>query len=167
MIKIEGYLTQQKLEDTLKQIIPKEDWLGREVRVPDTRMRWDMSFRLHNKTYVVEFDGYQHYQSISSIENDEKKDNIATELSFKTIRIPYFVQLTTQTLHHYFGIEGNIDQDFPHGFIDKKAYLPACYCKLGYARYEDELDKLPTNIVNDIKESLENWCKVKDRRFVY
>ena len=40
---IEGYLTQAKLEYALHQIVGKNCWQGREVRLPIGRRRWDMS----------------------------------------------------------------------------------------------------------------------------
>ncbi len=56
MVTIEGYLVQKKLEAALKQLVGDENWCGHELRVPDSRWRWDMAYRLQGQTTVVEFD---------------------------------------------------------------------------------------------------------------
>ena len=45
------------------------------------------------------------------------------------MRFPYWVQLDSTTLWHYFGLEAEIEQSFPHGFITTKLF-PASFCVL-------------------------------------
>ena len=107
MINIDGYLTQQKLLEVFKNIFNEIDT---EVKVPNTRYRWDILIKDINT--IVEFDGYGHYCKSSTIMNDIRKDKIANNLKYKIVRIPYFVQLTTQTFQYYFNKCVNINQSY-------------------------------------------------------
>lgn len=153
IVTIEGYLVQDKLERALREIVGANSWRGREVRLPVGRRRWDMSYELDGQVTVVEFDGDEHYRNTLKIKADEEKDNIATEHGYRVIRIPYWVQLTTETLRHYFDLEATIHQDFPHGFITTKVF-PASYCELGLSRFERELESLPSSVRNAVIHSL-------------
>ena len=153
VIVIEGYLIQSKLEAALKSLIG-DGWIGRELRVGDTRRSWDMAYRLDGATTVVEFDGDEHYRNALKIKVDREKDEIAAGLSYAVVRVPYWVQLTTDTLKHYFGLEGVIEQSFPHGFIATKIF-PASFCGLGVERFRGELEALPATVKNAVIQSLE------------
>jgi len=165
MIEIEGYLIQSKLETALQQIVGSKNWKGREIRVPGTRRRWDMAFELNNKTTVVEFDGDTHYWNSLRIKVDQEKDQAAYDLGYLVVRFPYWVQLTTGTLAHYFGLHESIEQDFPHGFISTKIF-PASYSELGIQRFERELSELPPSVKNDVLLSLQNQIDTHGLAFV-
>ena len=152
-IVIEGYLVQSKLEHALQAIVGAGNWKGREVRLPTGRWRWDMSCQAGDRAMVVEFDGDEHYRNTLKIQVDEQKDRIAAEYGYHVVRIPYWVQLTTETLLHYFGLSANIHQDFPHGFITTKVF-PASFCELGILRFEQELYSLPASVREAVVLSL-------------
>jgi len=63
----------------------------------------------------------------------------------RLVRIPYWVQLDSMMARHWFGLEANIEQSFPHGFITTKLF-PASFCELGVARFRRELDALPAQV---------------------
>ncbi len=154
MIKIEGYLTQTKLAEALKQIIGTACWIGEEFPVPGTRRRWDMAYKsINNDTVVVEFDGDSHYRDSLVIRADKEKDEIAKKLGYITIRIPYWVQLTKITAHYYFNVDVDIDQNFPHGFIKTKIF-PASFCKMGLERFGIEFRLLPAQVQREVIKSL-------------
>lgn len=155
-VEIEGFLTEKKLVEALKSIIPKEDWIGTQIRVGCTLKRWDMSFKIQDQIYNVEFDGYRHYRDIAQIRTDKFKDDIAKDLNQKVIRIPYWVQLTTKTLKHYFGIDYPIQQNFPHGFISEEAMLPIDYSEAGIERFSFELSSLPKEVQIEIIDNLKS-----------
>jgi very-short-patch-repair endonuclease len=157
-ITIEGYLVQAKLEDALRKIVGNDCWRGREIRLPVGRRRWDMSYEIDGKVTVVEFDGDEHYRNTLKIKIDEEKDQVATELGFRVVRIPYWVQLTKATLRHYFNLTAEIKQDFPHGFITTKVF-PASFCELGVTRFERELISLPVEVRDAVITSLRDRCK--------
>ena len=154
---IESYLTQQKLEEILKN----EDslvFLEKEFPVPGTRLRFDFLVRFKDSqtTIAVEFNGYQHYTDAKAIHRDAKKHLIAREQGFVLVNIPYFVQMTNESFEHYFGCKPLTDiiQNYPHGFIDNKAVLPANFCEVGVDRFGNELFLLPDPIKNQVWKSL-------------
>lgn len=146
-VTIDSYLTQKKLEKALKEIVGPEAWLGRESLVAEgSKFRWDMTYwELNQNKVIVEFDGDGHYRDSLQIKRDHLKNEIAKTQKALVIRIPYWVQLTTETLAFYTDLEANVIQDFPHGFITTK-YFPASFCELGIRRFRTELDKLPQKI---------------------
>ena len=152
-VKIEGHLLQSKLEEALAKIVGKRAWLGREFKVPGTRLRWDMAYEIDGGVVVVEFDGEAHYRDPLRIKKDLLKDEIAKQYNYTTIRIPYWVQLNNQTLKYYFGLKANIMQDFPHGFITTK-HFPASFCELGVKRFKKEYEELPVRVRNAVRKSL-------------
>jgi hypothetical protein len=93
---------------------------------------------------IVEFDGYLHYTKSKTILDDSNKDKIFSHLGYKIIRIPYFVQLDKRVMHKLFGdfVLDSFDYvDYPHGFIDSKAVLPADFCSLGVQRFKSDLER--------------------------
>ena len=164
-ISIEGYLVQSKLESAIKQIVG-DGWRGRELRVPGTKRRWDMAYEMDRKTTVIEFDGDEHFWNSLKIKVDREKDKIAADVGYTVVRIPYWVQLTTETLKFYFGLEAEIEQSFPHGFISKKALLPASYCELGIDRFRNEIKALPSTVRNAVIASLQDRIKEHGMEYV-
>jgi len=155
-ITIDGYLVERKLQDAMKEIVGAENWIGTQVQIDENgvrRFRWDMGFKLGDVTTYVEFDGHLHYQRPENIRRDKCKDKILQDREIKTVRIPYWVQLTTETLCHYFGIEKPIDQDFPHGFIKTKEF-PSSFCEMGIERFKKEIGSLPEGVRAAVISSL-------------
>jgi len=159
---IESYLTQQKLKIILENNFKI---LNEEFRVENTRMHWDFLCEINNQICVVEFDGDLHYRDSLLIMRDRKKDTIAAKLNYKTIRIPYWVQLNNVTSKFFFGIECNIKQDFNHGFIKTKVF-PASFCQLGLERFENEYLKYPNEIQLQTQQSLRDRINEYGEEFV-
>ena len=153
-VRIEGYLVQAKLEDALAAIVGAVAWRGKEIQVASGRRhRWDMVYEGAMGNVAVEFDGDEHYRHTLKIKIDREKDDLARIGGYRVVRIPYWVQLTSETLKHYFGLDADIIQDFPHGFITTKVF-PASYCEMGIARFKREIDALPTSVRLAVKTSL-------------
>ena len=154
---VEGYLTQQKLEEILKN---EESlvFFEREFPVPGTKMHFDfvVGFKNSKTVFAVEFNGYQHYTDAKTVHRDARKHLIAEEQGFVLVNIPYFVQMTNESFAYYFGGRPVTDivQNYPHGFIDKKAVLPANFCEVGVDRFGTELFLLPDSIKNQVWNSL-------------
>lgn len=156
-VHVEGYLTEKKLHDALKDLIPSRDWLGCQVGLDETglrRFKWDFGYVQNGQKVYIEFDGYLHYQNPPQISRDKRKDKLASERGIRTVRIPYFVQLTTITLRHFFDIDAQVNQEFQHGFITSTDY-PSSFCELGQTRFLAELRSLPDMVCSDILKSLE------------
>lgn len=151
-ITIDGYLTQKKLAAALAEIVG-DDWLGSELKLPNARRRWDMAYCRKDQTTVVEYDGDAHYRDPLKIKIDAEKDAVAHSLGYRVVRIPYWIQLDTKTLSHYFGLSAVVDQNFPHGFITTKLY-PASFCEMGISRFRSDLEYLPTTVYDAVIRSL-------------
>jgi len=153
-VQVDGYLLQNKLEKALATIVGDVAWQGREVQViPGRRERWDMVYEGTRGKVAVEFDGDKHYRDTLQIRKDREKDEWANLGGYRVVRVPYWVQLTSETLEYYFGLEAEIIQNFPHGFITTKVF-PASFCELGIARFERELNSLPNAVRRSVISSL-------------
>jgi len=156
-MRVSGYLTQRKLEQLLKEI-SGEAWLGKELRLPNSRRRWDMAFKRGSTIFVVEYDGDEHCRNSLKIKTDIEKDETAKKLGYKVVRVPYWIQIDSEMLEHYFGIKNEIEQDFPHGFISTKVF-PASFCEKGIERFQTELVSLPSTVKNNVLQSLREKAK--------
>jgi len=154
-IIIQGYLTASKLADALRQVVGAGNWLGGELTLPGSRKRWDMGFRREQSVIVVEYDGDEHYCNTLKIKVDREKDALAAKQGWRTVRFPYWVQLDTQTLLHYFGLSAAVETSFAHGFITTK-WFPASFCEMGIDRFEQELEALPSTIRQAVLQSLQD-----------
>jgi len=131
----------------------------RDRTVPDSNCRFRPDFRLEKEKLIIEFDGYGHYTNPTTIINDLKKDEIYSNLGFKVIRFPYFIQLNEKTIFDLLSLKIKIKQIYPHGFIDKKAPLPACFCELGIEKFLKDLEKfhyLKKDIIKSLKEKCDS-----------
>jgi hypothetical protein len=115
---------------------------------------------------AVEFDGESHYRDPMRIRADREKDSIAIANGYKTVRIPYWLQLSNETLKFFFGLDLPIEQLYPHGFIDKKAALPASFCQLGYERFVRELERLPAAVRISVFHSLDQKVSEYGKEYV-
>jgi hypothetical protein len=139
-ITVEGYLTEPKLVDVLKTL-SGDDWRGGQLKLPNSRRRWDCAFQGSDCIVAVEYDGERHYINSLKIKADREKNALAAKHGIKVVRFPYWIQLTSETLSHYLGLTAKITQDFPHGFITTEWY-PASFCELGVERFQSELARI-------------------------
>jgi hypothetical protein len=163
-IAITGYLTESKLAEALRQLVP-DGWLGHEVAMPGGRQRWDMAYQRDGRIIVVEYDGDEHYRHSIKIKIDRGKDEAARALGYQVVRFPYWVQLDSTALRHYFGLEAEIEQSFPHGFITTKLF-PASFCELGIERFRAELFALPAVVRDGVIASLRDRVEEHGLSFV-
>ena len=94
------YLTEDLLGNALQKIIPGH-WIRDKKFVGRTRP----DFRNDVAKLIVEFDGSTHYTSAKRIVADKAKDLAEARAGYKVIRIPYFVQLSAQTIKLLFSID--------------------------------------------------------------
>lgn len=175
------YLTEYKLIDLFKQL-KKYSNFEYEVnkKILNSRYRANLIIITKNNKYLIEFDGYKHFQDAITICRDIKKDNLWIEY-YKTnpIRIPYFMQLNTGIFISLFeqllkDINIDVDNlivqtDYKHGFWDKKALLPASFCSLGIKKFEEYLfyfKKVEDNYWNDFHEQIliSLYLKIKENK---
>lgn len=158
VIQISGHLTEEKLAKAI-QVLVGPRWLGCQVNTGRGKSTWDMAYALDGSTVAVEYDGPDHYRNTLKIKADGEKNDFATANGIRLIRVPFWVQLTTSTLAHYFQFNARVEQNFPHGFITTK-YFPASFCELGIERFRAELDALPADVKTAVVSSLAD--RVKD-----
>ena len=148
------YLTEAKLELYLKNIFPNTNII-RDRIVPNSGIKNRPDFRIDELMLIVEFDGYGHYTKPKTILTDNMKDTTYQNMGYTVVRIPYFIQWSKELVKSLFGIDTTIKQTYPHGFIDKKAPLPAEFCSLGLEKFNEDLNKF-SFAKNDILISLKN-----------
>lgn len=146
-----SYLTEELLGDFLKEFYTSE-WI-RNKQFIEGKIRPD--YRNDTEHLIIEFDGYLHYTKASQVIRDKEKDILYRKHGYHVIRIPYFIQLSNETIKLLLNKNLNCIFHYPHGFIDSKAVLPCDFCELGVQRFLQDLDKY-TIVKNDIIKSLKN-----------
>jgi len=153
------YLNESKLGDFLRDIFKVEFIYNRKVQGSGIMTRPD--YRSDSLMLIVEFDGEGHYCNIRTITNDKLKDEVYTSLGYKVVRIPYFIQLNTDIIKTLFDIDVEYRQEYPHGFVNKKAKLPSEFSEAGLERFVKDLKRFDM-CTADIVESLRG--KINDLR---
>lgn len=114
---------------------------------------------------VVEFDGLNHYIDSHSVLNDVKRDSWFESIGYKTIRIPYWIQLSQNVVRDLFGIDlkdtlCEIAYSFYNVFTQKVDLdiLPGNMCELGRQRFITEYYRFSTDvriqIIKDLRKCL-------------
>jgi very-short-patch-repair endonuclease len=154
------YLTEEKLCNIISEIYINEQIIF-DKAYPGHKFRPDIY--LPTKKIVIEFDGHLHYTLAKTVINDINKENILLKDGVKLVRIPYFVQLSTEIFKNIFDIDFIFNQIYPHGFISEKVILPADFCELGIERFLNDLEKF-NFIKNDIIKSLKDKINIIDNK---
>jgi very-short-patch-repair endonuclease len=162
------YLTEVLLGQFLRERVD-ETFVANQP-VPGLGRRFRPDYHSDRHKLVVEFDGDQHYRSSRIILGDVERDSFFTTNGFRVIRVPYFVQLSRAVIMHLFGQLAHTPDDFlnfPQGFIASTVVMPADFCELGIARFEDDLERF-SYIAGDILQSLREAATARgDWRTVY
>jgi hypothetical protein len=153
------FLTETELEHILSIIFPYNTFI-RNKTVPNSNLKSRPDFRCDDLMIIVEFDGYLHYSKCNTIISDKIKDKEYSKLGYTIIRIPYFVQISSEVIKQLFNKNIDIIQEYEHGFIDSTAMLPADYCELGLKRFILDLERF-NYIKNDIIKSIIDKIKEK------
>ena len=135
------------LDDYLPFLYPNKTWIhdkpfgkrgGQSYRIrPD--------FLCEEVKLIIEFDGLQHYTNPLNIRKDFENQAIYESLGFKVIRIPYFINLTTDVVRETFGINvhGNLfDPNIPSMSV-KWQNTPAFCCYEGIIRMAEDFKRYP------------------------
>lgn len=148
------YLTENTLEFYLSLIYPNHKFIRNKI-VPNSNIQNRPDYRNDKLMLIVEFDGYGHYIRPDIIMTDYHKDNIYQDMGYTVVRIPYFIQISESIIKLLFNKNLKIEQEYPHGFIDYKATLPAYFCELGIQRFIEDLEKFSI-VRNEIIKSLKD-----------
>ena len=124
-----------------------------------------MEFNKVETPVLLDFDGDEHYQNTLKIKADREKNQEAEAAGSSYVRFPYWVQLDSTTLNHFFGLVRRVETNFRHGFITTRIYSPS-YCELGLRRFQDELYSLPHAVRVAVISSLRERCREHGTEFV-
>lgn len=145
-------LVRTGLDEYLKVIFPQDNnWIhdktiGKSLDGKKLRARPD--YRNEKLRLIVEFDGVQHYTSPERIRRDVSNTEKYKRLGYRVVRIPYFIQLTTDAVNKLFA--DVLEHKFAKKLFNPKyASLstvngaPAWLCPSGLERMAKEFAKFP------------------------
>lgn len=136
------------LEDYLKVIFPEvNDWIHDKAlgEINGNKYKSRPDYRSEKLKIIIEFDGLQHYTKPDIIEKDYRLTTVYTELGYKVVRIPYFIQLTNKAVKTLFNInvsENLFDESFSSLGI-QGLNTPAYLCPAGVKRMAQEFKRFP------------------------
>lgn len=137
--------------------VPKEIIQCRNSNAKYRRYRPDA--RCENLNLIVEFDGVNHYQDTEVVLADYDRDIYFTDLGYRVVRIPYWIQLSNDLIHHLFNISVKEPMcDLIYSFYDSKSPISICpgnMCKAGQVRFITEFTKLPKNLQKNVLNDLD------------
>jgi very-short-patch-repair endonuclease len=155
--KMTNYLTEERLEMVLGELFPNVTFI-RDRQVPNSGLQTRPDYRNDDLKLIVEFDGDQHYRNVQKIKREQEKTDRYSQMGYKVVRIPYFIQISTETITHLFDINLSYNQTYPHGFISKTVIMPADFCEIGIQKFKSDLkrfDYLQADILNSLKQKVE------------
>lgn len=136
------------LEEYLKVIFPEvNDWVHDQragLSYKGKKLQTRPDYRSEKLKLIIEFDGIQHYTKPDVILKDNEKVGVYTLLGYKVVRIPYFIQLTNNTVKRMFGVsvsEPLFDLSIPS--LSASHGSPAYLCHAGIERMAKEFAKFP------------------------
>lgn len=151
------YLTEASLGEALKVIFPDHEFIHNKT-VPESGLRTRPDYRNDDLMLIVEFDGNRHFQQSEVQSRDILKQSIYELMGYKVVCIPYFIQLSTDTIKYFFDVDIEWEQTYPHGFIDEKCVLPADFNSIGlramYTIFNKLVEEGYEDVVADIHTSL-------------
>lgn len=132
-----------------------QEW-EREKPIPalnNNRMKFDCINFIEK--VAIEYQGNHHYQVVSNILRDDRKQKLAEEVGFTCVQYPYWLGIHPEYMNELLGNRIiNSLSHIPAGFISKSVVLPADFCEMGIRRFKNEYEDLPSHIQSEIKDSL-------------
>jgi hypothetical protein len=168
----EGYLTEKKLGESLQELYPGVEWIHNKV-VPDSGIRSRPDFRSEELKLIVEYNGHLHFTLAKSCLNDIRKSTVYTEMGYKVVEIPYFIQLCPCVIASLFeertpeAVNSVVPTDFPNGFITDSCVLPADFCTAGLFIFSLMLKNRLSHVAGEVFKSLEDKVKTTEEVLVH
>lgn len=94
---------------------------------------------------IIEIDGLPHYQNLDIIIRDDISTKFYEDYGYKVVRIPYFIQLSTEAVEQLFNVRVNttlFDDNFASLHPDLRN-TPAYLCPLGIERMTSIFKQFP------------------------
>lgn len=133
-----SWLSEEKLGFYLKELFGVD--FIRDRKIPNSNTLFRPDYRNDTLGLIVEFDGPRHYTEAKIVFRDKDKIELYKSLGYRVIRIPDFVQWSTETIKNLFGINFPVNKVYQHGFWYEKALLPCDYCTIGAMRFFHEIE---------------------------
>ena len=135
------------LDDYLPFLYPDKTWIHDKPfgKRGEQSYRIRPDFLCEEEKLIIEFDGLQHYTNPLNIRKDRENQAIYESFGFKVIRIPYFINLTTDVVKEMFGInthDNMFDPNLPSMSV-KWLNTPAFYCVEGIRRMAEDFKRYP------------------------
>jgi hypothetical protein len=152
ILEYKDYLTEQKLFDLFVQLNKERKFELKSNKKLENGLIGDIVVDTYKNKYLIEFDGYRHFNDPKTIIRDHKKDEYwLSKFGTEVIRIPYFMQLGGKygcgfksmfylLLKDIDALDIIVNNDYPNGFIDSKALLPGGFCTLGIKSFEKYME---------------------------
>ena len=102
-------------------------------------------YRSETLKLIVEFDGVLHFQTPLAVRNDREMTKSYEELGYKVVRIPFFIQLTRDSILKMFGVDMGHEMFDPSvpSFSLKMKCTPAFFCHAGVLRMAEYFIEFP------------------------
>jgi len=143
------------LDEYLHVIFPEvSDWIQDKTLGPRNGItyRTRPDYRSETLKLIVEFDGLPHYTKPDVIERDDVTTKTYSELGYKVVRIPFFIQLSNRAIGTLFDVmlsEPMFDENIPSLGI-KGQNTPAYLCPAGVKRMARDFKKFPEQYLTNL-----------------
>jgi hypothetical protein len=130
---------------------------------------------------IWEYEGPDHYENVWKLKRDEERAEYFTNIGYKFLRWPYWLQLTKDVAKHYFGNDFS-EKKYLKAIkevykVDKPEFVlspglheskntPANYVANGVRRFMKELDELPKSAKAQLAEGLRRYIKAVDDKYL-
>lgn len=183
-MKPTGEMTEKNLLITAKIFWPNGEW-GSQKRFaydPSNKRKYYMVDCYSDKMKIIwEYEGPDHYENVWKLKRDEERAEYFTNLGYKFLRWPYWLQLTKDVAKHYFGNDYS-EKKYLKAIkevykVDKPEFVlspglheskntPANYVANGVRRFMKELDELPKSAKAQLAEGLRRYIKAVDDKYL-
>ena len=119
-----------------------------------TGMRTRPDYRSDTLRMVVEFDGIPHFQSKNVFLKDVEKTERYQAAGYRVVRIPLYINLTTNVINKLFGT--NLQQDFFTANVSpfNETFQPNTFCITRLKRMADDFKSLAPEQIPLMMESI-------------
>lgn len=174
----EGYLTEQKVEEVLRRILPSDVIIETQkcFKIDGKRHIVDFYFAYKGQEVIVEFNGMRHFNTMNTIARDRRLRRHCKQQGIKVVEIPYYVQLNFRNIPALFsGVKLNetyqtdyFDVEYPDGFwaVNTTCILPHDFNIEGLHEYQRINSILPQETINEIDTSILKMSKITEMDMV-
>ena len=179
-----GEMTEKNLLITAKIFWPNGKW-GSQKRFaydPNNKRKYYMVDCFSDKMKIIwEYEGPDHYENVWKLKRDEERAEYFTNLDYKFLRWPYWLQLTKDVAKHYFGndfsekkylkaikevYKVNKPEFVLSPGLHESKNTPANYVANGVRRFMKELDELPRSVKAQLAEGLRRYVEAVDDKYL-